>query len=79
MEYRVACCLLHLFSFPKALRFANAQVFSKPHNHLLLGLYCLGRNEIRLEDYSSCKINSKGFHLTIVQLNPVKTGEGRNE
>ena len=20
----------------------NAQVFSKPHNHLLLGLYCLG-------------------------------------
>lgn len=28
-----------------------------------------------------CKINSKEFHLTIVQLNPsVKTkGEGRNE
>jgi len=24
-------------------------------------------------------INSKEFHLTIVQLNPVKTGEGRNE
>jgi len=24
-------------------------------------------------------INSKEFHLTIVQLYPVKTGEGRNE
>ena len=58
---------------------SNAEVFSKPRNHLLLGLYCYGRYAKRLKDYSFCKINSKEFHLTIVQLNPVKTGEGRNE
>ena len=29
-------------------------VFSKPHKHLLLGLYCM-------KDYSFCKINSRNF------------------
>lgn len=48
----------------------NAQVFSKPHNHLLLGFYCLGRYVKRLKSYPFCKVNSKEFHLTMVQLNP---------
>ena len=43
-------------------------IFNKPHKYLFLGLYYS-------EFYficKKCKINSKEFHLTMIQLNPVK-------
>jgi hypothetical protein len=64
---------LHLFSF-------ETPKFSANHIDICFWDYIAWVvNEIKLEDYSSCKINSKEFHLTIVQLYPVNTGEGRNE
>ena len=43
-------------------------IFNKPHTHLFLGFYY----SVFYLICKKCKINSKEFHLTMVQLNPVK-------
>jgi hypothetical protein len=72
-KYFYISSILHLFSF-KTPKFSA--------NHIIICFWDYiywDTIKKRLKNYSFCKINSKGFYLTIVQLNPVKTGEKRNE
>jgi hypothetical protein len=51
--------VLHLFTF-------QMPIFNKPHKYLFLGFYY----SIFYFICKKCKINSKEFHLTMVQLYP---------